>query len=95
MAKITAAKFLAEHEDKIKARGKCKLWTGARNSKGYAKATINGKQVLVHRHVLELKLGRPLRKNMHCAHKCNNRNCVAPHHLREATQSENEKDKSR
>lgn len=90
-----SAQFLADHEDKLRSKGKCKLWTGATNSKGYPKATVKGKQVLVHRHVLELKLGRKLGKNKQAGHKCGKKTCVSPRCLHEVTQSENEADKKK
>ena len=93
MAKYDAYAYLADNSDKIQTRGRCKLWQGAKNSKGYAKATIDGKQVLVHRYVLALKLNRPIKQGMFACHKCQNRNCIAPGHLYEGTQSQNELDK--
>lgn len=93
--KSKTSQFLADHEDKFRNKGRCKLWTGAKNTKGYPKATIDGKQVLVHRHMLELKLGRKLGKDKQAGHKCGNRTCIAPGHLHEVNQSENEKDKQR
>lgn len=75
----------------------CWLWTGATTLLGYGKMRLNGKLQLAHRIMLAEKLGRPIADGMVAAHApiiCHNRSCINPEHLREATLSENQKDRA-
>lgn len=70
----------------------CWLWTGRVNQYGYGRMWLGGHQVFVHRHVWE-QLNGPIPETMCVCHKCDVRNCVAPHHLFVATTQENTQDK--
>jgi hypothetical protein len=73
----------------------CWLWTGATLPNGYG-YTYAGKErgvIYAHRAALELLLGRFITPGMDACHSCRNRNCVAPHHLREDTRKANMMDK--
>lgn len=66
----------------------CQLWTGGLVD-GYGKTWFDGKNQLVHRLVLAKKLGRPILSGFQALHHCDVRNCYAPEHLYEGTQSNN------
>jgi hypothetical protein len=61
--------------------------------KGYGKLSVDGHLVYAHRVVCELVHGMPPSPRHKVAHQCGNPACVAPKHLRWATQPENEADK--
>jgi len=69
----------------------CWIWTGstAFNDPTYAKTNIGSERFLVHRLMLEQKLGRPIKPGLVVDHLCNLSLCVNPEHLRETTQREN------
>lgn len=48
---------------------------------GYPKMWVEGREVSVHRYVLGLKIGRPLRSDEHACHTCDNKRCSEPEHL--------------
>lgn len=67
--------------------------TDGRSQLPYAESSYRGKQVRVHRKVLEIKLGRLLDgRLMHACHSCDNPRCINPDHLFEATHTENQRD---
>lgn len=66
----------------------CWVWQKRLNQYGYANASVAGKHRLVHRIVLEAKIGRPLGKEQ-AHHICAVRACVNPEHLAPASQAEN------
>ena len=63
---------------------KCWLWTGARNSCGYAEIRRDGKNYKVHRIMFEMFKGT-IKKGLEIDHICRVRNCVNPKHLRAVT----------
>jgi HNH endonuclease len=76
----------------------CWEWQGWRQpAKGtrhlpYASASYRGKIVRLHRKMLEIKLGRPLRPGMHACHACDNPPCINPDHVFEASNTDNQRD---
>ena len=92
-------RFLARYNDKVDKQdiSGCWFWTAARLLNGYGViGSGTGKTNLyAHRVALEMKLGRKLLPGMDACHSCRNRNCVAPHHLREGTRKDNMMDKLR
>lgn len=72
----------------------CIIWPfRAHYKNGYGSLWIDGKITGAHRAMCALAHGEPPSPTHQSAHSCNNRRCVNPHHLRWATQSENELDK--
>jgi len=69
-------------------RPDCILWTGKLMANRYA---VRGR-VLVHREVLEQKLGRPIAPGMDTCHTCDVRHCINPDHLYEGTRAQNMQD---
>lgn len=68
--------------------GRCWLWLGAKNRKGYGQVGINGGYVAVHRFAYQQERGR-IKKGLTLDHLCRVRNCVNPHHLEPVTNREN------
>jgi HNH endonuclease len=66
----------------------CWIWTGELNRNGYGRMWINGRRVMVHRHVYEALVG-PIPDGAVLDHTCRNRACCAPHHLEPVTVREN------
>ena len=68
----------------------CWRWTGSRAVTGYCNFFYKAKTMLAHRASL-LIFGKvkELTPGLHVTHSCSNRDCVAPDHLTEKTQSEN------
>lgn len=74
--------------NKIQFTKDCWLWIGAKQSKGYGHININGKNILAHRFSYSFNYGG-IPKRMTIDHKCRNRLCVNPYHLRLMTQKDN------
>lgn len=69
----------------------CWVWSGCINSAGYGliyEGDGSHKILLAHRVSYELFIG-PIPDKMQLDHKCHNRPCVNPYHLRPCTHSEN------
>lgn len=71
----------------------CREYRGPRQGKGYGCPTfVPGRQVLLHRWVVEQVEGRPLGPGEVVMHLCDNPPCFRYDHLRRATQAENIRD---
>ncbi len=70
----------------------CITWPYA-NIRGYGMVKFGGRARQVHRLVCESIHGTAKSPTLEAAHRCGNRSCFNPNHLRWATRSENEADK--
>lgn len=66
----------------------CHVCRGKRDPNGYCRVSLNAKPYLVHRYVWEQVHG-PLVPSLVIDHKCRNRACCNPDHLRVVSQSVN------
>lgn len=77
----------------LKYRGKdCLLWPYSKANYGYGEIRPGGRKgrkLLVHRVVCEATRGPPPAGRNDAAHRCGNRLCVNPRHIRWATRTEN------
>ena len=68
----------------------CWKWRHSLISTGYGTLQSNGVQVLAHRYMHELQNG-PISPGKSLHHKCGNKWCVNPSHLKEVTEQEHKK----
>lgn len=66
----------------------CWNWTGTKSDSGYGLISINGTVNRAHRLAWELLVG-PIPEGIHIDHRCMNKSCVNPEHLRHATHKQN------
>lgn len=66
----------------------CWEWQKVRNSKGYGKVVIDGKNFQAHRKSYEHFVG-PIPEGLEMDHLCSNPCCINPKHLEPVTQLEN------
>lgn len=66
----------------------CRIWTGAKNDKGYGLINVNGVRVYTHRLAYELFVG-PIPDGLVIDHLCRNPPCCNPSHLEPVTGAEN------
>jgi hypothetical protein len=68
--------------------GRCWLWTGSGNGRGYGQIGEGNRNLYAHRVAYELAIG-PIPIGKQIDHLCRVRNCVNPAHLEAVTQKEN------
>lgn len=73
---------------KVNKTAKCWLWTGVMNDDGYGLFSHHGKNERAHRFAWTLLVGE-IPDGMQLDHRCRNRVCVKPDHLRLATNKQN------
>jgi len=82
---------------KVDKTGECWIWTGYRTKQGYGRYAAywdSGKQnTMAHRFSYELTNG-PIEPGVEIDHKCFNKACVNPSHLRTATRKQNNENRS-
>ena len=79
--------FFAAVADKADTSGECWIWPRL-NRSGYPTVSMGGRDLGVHRLVIEVKHGAPL-GTQHAHHKCANTACVNPDHLQPVTHRDN------
>lgn len=72
----------------LRSHDGCWEWLGALTSKGYGHFVVAGRRPMAHRYSYERFVG-PIPEGMTIDHRCENRRCVNPDHLRVATNQEN------
>ena len=72
--------------------GKCLVWTGAKNPKGYGRVLVEGRSRMVHRVVFEIANG-PIESGMVIDHKCHTPACVKVEHLQAVTPKQNQENR--
>lgn len=72
---------------KVEKTETCWLWTGGKTD-GYGRISVNGDMQLAHRLTFSWENG-PIPDGMVVDHRCHQRNCVRPEHLRLATAKQN------
>ena len=93
---MSSIRTVDEKMDYHLARGirdsECLIMEGGINSRGYKQIRIDNRLTLLHRLVLERKIGRPLKQDECALHSCHRPNCCEASHLRVGTKLDNSRD---
>lgn len=73
---------------KVNKTESCWLWTASTKPQGYGEFRLNGGNKYAHRLVFA-ELNGPIPEGIEIDHKCYNRSCVNPKHLRPVTKAQN------
>lgn len=73
----------------VPANVDCDHWIGSADGHGYARVWFRGRNWHAARLILQVKLGRALRKGEQVDHLCRNRRCINPDHLEPVSAAEN------
>ena len=96
---LAGATYYANPEDSFVARTEplawsgCIVWTGTLLAGGYGQISVDGGQELAHRYAYERAHG-PIQDGAQIDHVCHERSCVNVEHLRPATRSQNQQNRS-
>lgn len=89
----TRIEWEARFWKKVDKSGDCWLWIAGKDAYGYGQFSIGFKKVKPHRLSYEMAKG-PIPEGMVIDHRCHNRVCVNPAHLRAITQKQNTENRS-
>lgn len=73
---------------KVSKTEACWNWTGTTSDSGYGLLSVNGAQQRAHRFAWEMLVG-DIPEGIHIDHRCMNKACVNPAHLRHASHKQN------
>jgi len=77
---------------KVRIQPGCWKWSGSLAGGGYGRIAVNGKMCWAHRISYEWMVGK-IPEGMEVDHKCGNRWCVNPEHLRPCTLAQNQRNR--
>ena len=77
--------------DKVIKTNTCWNWSASLDGKGYGQFSFKGRNVRAHRMSYQLSKGH-ICEGSCILHKCDNRRCVKPSHLKEGSIADNNKD---